>query len=344
MGTGTAVAALAQITAAKMNLKLETVDTANITTGNVTAACLGAESVIAGKLQTTTLDATNALLVVTGALAGGIGVTTGQLRVVLEASNPSLKIASNELGVKIYANGGLAKDANGVSVLLPASSGLTAGATGLLIDLNDTTPGLALAASGLGVLLDADKGIVSGAGGLSCKVKANSGIVANSDGFATVIETSKGISVGASGLAVDFDNTTLGIVSTKLAVKAAGVSNSHLSNPNHFNTYTFSQAAVPISLTASILASFKMPAAFTVTGVTVWCTATAATATIDIQEATTTILTGAITPIAGTLVDGVIADAAIASGAELRVLTTTNGSGTITNCTVCITGKFAHAG
>ena len=38
------------------------------------------------------------------------------LEINLEASNPSFQISTNELGLKIYASGGLVKDANGVSV------------------------------------------------------------------------------------------------------------------------------------------------------------------------------------------------------------------------------------
>jgi len=39
-----------------------------------------------------------------------------KLQINLEASNPSLQIATNELGLKIYASGGLQKDANGTSI------------------------------------------------------------------------------------------------------------------------------------------------------------------------------------------------------------------------------------
>ena len=57
MGTGTAVAKLDEITDTKMNLKLETVDTANITDLNVTTAKLAAASVTPPKTKTKTVVA-----------------------------------------------------------------------------------------------------------------------------------------------------------------------------------------------------------------------------------------------------------------------------------------------
>jgi len=42
------------------------------------------------------------------------------------------------------------------------------------------------------------------------------------------VEASEGIKLDGDGLGVDYDNATLGIVSTKLAVKAGGILESHL--------------------------------------------------------------------------------------------------------------------
>jgi hypothetical protein len=307
MGTGTAVTALTdRITAAKMNLKLESVETADITALNVTAACIAANTITGAKVaQAATSD--NLLKVTTGALAGGLAWDTNQIKVNLEASNPSLAIVSNELGIKFVSTGGLEKAAGGTQIKVKADSGLT-----------------------------------TSADGIACVIEASKGLAMGASGLATVLQSSQGLLVAAGGLGVDYDNSTLGIVSTKLAIKSGGVTNAHLANANSYVTYQWFFNAVPISQTNVYMASWKMPAVATVVGATVWCTATAATSTVDITEGTVSILSAAMTPSAGVLVEGSISDSSIASGAELRVKVNTNGSGTITNCSVNVTVKFAH--
>lgn len=79
--------------------------------------------------------------------ASGFGIT-------LEASNPSFQFASNELGLKIYASGGLQKDSNGTSIKIDADKGLLVDANGLA-GLADTALGIELSAAGFGINIEA---------------------------------------------------------------------------------------------------------------------------------------------------------------------------------------------
>jgi phosphatidate phosphatase APP1 len=81
------------------------------------------------------------------------------------------------------------------------------------------------------------------------------------------------------------------------------------------------------------------PQALILAEVQVYCTATAATASVDVKEAGTTVLSAAATPTAGSVVKPTISDAAIASGAAVTVHVTTNGTGTITDLTVTLRFK-----
>jgi len=78
------------------------------------------------------------------------------------------------------------------------------------------------------------------------------------------------------------------------------------------------------------------PQALRLVEVQVYCTATAATASVDVKEAGTTVLSAAATPVAGSVVKPTISDAAIASGAAITVHVTTNGTGSITDLTVTL--------
>ncbi|HYL22492.1 MAG TPA: hypothetical protein VEU74_12075 [Gemmatimonadales bacterium] len=88
-----------------------------------------------------------------------------------------------------------------------------------------------------------------------------------------------------------------------------------------------------------------------VENVQVFCTATAATASVDIQIARSiaagaltggaSVLTGVITPVAGSIVQGALVAPAsrrsITLNDVLAMLVTTNGTGTITNLTATVT-------
>lgn len=74
--------------------------------------------------------------------------------------------------------------------------------------------------------------------------------------------------------------------------------------------------------------------------VQVYCTATAATFAVDVQISGVTVLTGTITPVAATIVQGVLAALAARKGLttdSLDIVITSNGTGTATNLVVTIT-------
>lgn len=110
-----------------------------------------------------------------------------------------------------------------------------------------------------------------------------------------------------------------------------------------------SQAAV---LFAAVVPYQGLPSPFPyamkgwqVENVQVFCTAIVATAQIDVKAgpagSTTSVLTGLITPVAGSVVQGSLV-ATLASRRfnltdQLEVRATTNGTGTLTNVTVTVT-------
>jgi len=106
--------------------------------------------------------------------AGAIERVTAGLGVKLEASNPSLAIVTNELGVKL--SDGVAKDANGLAVALDASGSALefTGAAGdgtLGVKLEASNPSLQVDGSNqLGAKLDGTKGAATGAGGIYVKI------------------------------------------------------------------------------------------------------------------------------------------------------------------------------
>ena len=77
--------------------------------------------------------------------------------------------------------------------------------------------------------------------------------------------------------------------------------------------------------------------------VQVYCTATAATASVDVKEGGTTVLSASATPSAGSIVKPTISDASISSANEVTVHATTDGSGSITDLTVTLLFKAALA-
>ena len=87
---------------------------------------------------------------------------------------------------------------------------------------------------------------------------------------------------------------------------------------------------------------FTAPVALTLVGVQVYCTAVTATASVNVKEAGTSVLSSAVTPAAGDVVDGTISDADIAKDAAVTVHATTDANGSITDLTVTLLFKAAH--
>lgn len=102
---------------------------------------------------------------------------------------------------------------------------------------------------------------------------------------------------------------------------------------------TAHKGSVGSSLTDAEIFEFTMPVAATLESVQVYCTATAATASVDVKEGGTSVLSAAATPSAGAVVTPTISDANIASGAAVTVHVTTDGTGTITDLSVTLVFK-----
>lgn len=114
---------------------------------------------------------------------------------------------------------------------------------------------------------------------------------------------------------------------------------------NATDSYVVVQAiksSVDVSQTDAEIFEFTAPAALTLTGVQVYCTATAVTASVDVKEAGTTVLSSAVTPSANAVVTGTISDSAIASGSAVTVHATTDATGTITDLSVTLVFTTAH--
>jgi len=114
----------------------------------------------------TKIEASKGLTVGANGLAGvanaakGMAVGASGFEITLEASNPSLQFASNELGIKFLSTGGLQKGANGTGVKLDGTT-LSVGTDGLkvaglpsLFTINGTAVGATITAANLDDLTD----------------------------------------------------------------------------------------------------------------------------------------------------------------------------------------------
>ncbi len=63
---------------------------------------------------------------------------------------------------------------------------------------------------------------------LELNLKTSAGLNIDTDQLEVLLESAKGLVVGASGLAVDFDDSSIGIVGGDLAIKALGITNAML--------------------------------------------------------------------------------------------------------------------
>jgi hypothetical protein len=85
--------------------------------------------------------------------------------------------------------------------------------------------------------------------------------------------------------------------------------------------------------------AYDPPEDLTLVEVQVFCTATNATASVNVKEGGVTVLAAPATPSAGNIVKPTVADAAIAGTNNVTIHATTNGSGAITNLTVTLLFK-----
>lgn len=104
------------------------------------------------------------------------------------------------------------------------------------------------------------------------------------------------------------------------------------------------RASVGASQTDVEIFRFDPPVDLTLEEVQVYCTATGATASVNVKEGGASVLSAAATPVAGAVVKPAIADGQIAAANDVTVHVTTNGTGSITNLTVTLLFKAALAG
>jgi len=172
----------------------------------------------------------------TGATTGNIISSGSGLKNQLEASNPTLQISSNALGVKLDGSGAIVTGANGIKVQLEASN-----------------PTLQISTDQLGVKLDGARAITTGASGIGVNVdnstldissnqveiknlgvtlgKMASNSVDENKIVSTTLSATGALSGGSgSKLSVNVDNSTIDITSNNLEVKNLGITTGKLAD------------------------------------------------------------------------------------------------------------------
>jgi hypothetical protein len=166
------------------------------------------------------LDVQTDSVAVKKSATGAIGLAADGIKINLEAANPTLKIADNEVGVKFH-------------------NGLTSGANGLTVSVDGTT--LALGAGGIKVAADgitateiaasvAGDGLTGGAGS-ALAVGAGNGISVAADAVSVAADATgganlaKAINVSSNGVAVKVDDASIegDATSGQLKIKDGGV-------------------------------------------------------------------------------------------------------------------------
>lgn len=162
--------------------------------------------------------------------------------------------------------------------------------------------------------------------------------------FSGISVTKDGIAVGAKGAEVGVIDMNRKVTATSLSLGGTDIT-ATAAQINATKSYMVVQArkaSVAASQSDVEVFEFTAPAALTLAGVQVYCTATAATALVNVKEAGTSVLSAAVTPSAGAVVAGTISDSAIANGAAVTVHVTTDATGSITDLTVTLIFKAEH--
>ncbi len=115
------------------------------------------------------------------------------------------------------------------------------------------------------------------------------------------------------------------------------------SNVRDRRILTVHRSAVGSNESGTEIFEFDPAENLTIEEIQVYCTATTATASVEVKEAGVSVLTAAATPVAGSVVKPAISDASLSASNNLTVHVTTNGSGTITDLTVTLLLKAAPA-
>jgi len=102
---------------------------------------------------------------------------------------------------------------------------------------------------------------------------------------------------------------------------------------------TAHRASVGNNETDTEIFEFDPPEDLTLEEVQVYCTATAATASVEVKEDGTSVLSAAATPSAGAVVKAAISDGSISGSNQVTVHVTTDATGGITDLTVTLLFK-----
>jgi len=154
------------------------------------------------------------LAAVSGLESSNPGNASGQLRVKLESSSPSLQIdGSNQLGVKVDTARSLSSGASGLGINLAATSGLQHSASALSIKLEASNPSLQIDGSNqLGAKLNAAGAIVTGASGLAVQLESsNPTLQISTNQLGVKLDAAGAIITGASGIKSQVDASTVKI-------------------------------------------------------------------------------------------------------------------------------------
>ncbi len=106
---------------------------------------------------------------------------------------------------------------------------------------------------------------------------------------------------------------------------------------------TAHRGSVGANETGTEIFEFDPPEDLTLEEVQVYCTATAATASVDVKEGGTSVLSAAATPTAGSVVKPTVSDGDISADNNVTVHVTTNATGSITDLAVTLLFKAALA-
>lgn len=186
------------------------------------------------------------LATVSGLESSNPGNTAGQLRIKLEASNPSLKFTgSNEIAAKLDAAGAITSGASGlivgtdgqstqiasnqVQVKLDAAGAIVKSASGVAVQLETSNPTLQISTNKLGVKLDAAGGIVTGAAGIKHNLEAsNPSLQLSANELGIKFDPAGALTKGAAGTKILVDNIGIEIAANALQLKALGVHKGNL--------------------------------------------------------------------------------------------------------------------
>lgn len=118
------------------------------------------------------------------------GNSNGQLKIKLEAANPSLSInGSNELAAKLDAAGAIESGANGLAVQVSATGGLEISSNEIQINLEATDPTL----------------LINGSNELA--VKFDDGLEQTPDGLAVALDATGALEFNGSDIRINVDST-----------------------------------------------------------------------------------------------------------------------------------------